>query len=475
MKKNIINKVLSILMDIIFVILVASICQLGVIPNKFLFPIIGVLLVIAIVTTTFAFKQKNKVGKIILAIIILLLSIGSSFGIYYVKTTNNLFTNMAETKEKSIYYVVVKKDSDYSKLKDLNKKDMAVFDNQSKNYKKALAEVSKAIKVNTTSYNDMNKIVKDLLEEEVDCLLINSNNKTLLDENFGLFKDNTKVIQELSITIIKQKEKEYKNKYGPFNILISGIDVNGDINTVARSDVNIIVTVNPNTHEVLLTNIPRDTEVTLHGTTGLTEKLTHSGIYGIDMTRKTIEDFLNIEIPYYVRVNFDALVKVVDTIGGIDIYNDIAFRGATRYFAKGQLHLNGKQALEYARERKKLPGGDWTRGLHQEEVLKAIIHKVSTSPELLANYSNLVNSFDGLVQTNIPEETMKKYVKDQLDTMKTWEVNTIAVGIMDGKIQPTYSAPGINLYVSIPDPKSIKRTTKIIKAVLNDKKYTEIK
>lgn len=462
-------------MDIIFIILLVSICKLGVIPNKYLFVIIGILLVLGLTSTLLSFKLKKVVPKIILSIFILILSVGSCFGIYYVTTTNNLFKNMKESSEKSIYYVVVKKDSNYSNLKDLNNKQMAIFDNQSKNYKKALTEISKTIKVNTTSYNDMNKIVKDLLSGKVDCLLINSNNKDLLDENFSLFKDNTKVIEELSITIIKQKEKEYKNKYGPFNILISGIDTNGSIDKVSRSDVNIIMTVNPNTHEVLLTNIPRDTEVRLHNTTGKTDKLTHAGIYGIDMSRQTLEDFLSTEIPYYVRVNFDSLVKVVDSIGGIDINNDIAFKGYTRYFAKGNLHLNGKQALEYSRERKKMPNGDWTRGLHQEEVIRAIITKVTTSKELLTNYSEIVNSLEELIQTNIPEATIKKYVKDQLNTMSSWEVHSIAVGIIDGKLQETYSMPGVNLYVSIPDKENVKYTSNVINGMLNDKKYTETK
>ncbi len=475
MKKNIINKTLSIIMDIIFIILLGSIVKLGMIPNKYLFIVIIILLLVGIIATILAFKLKSIIFKIILAIFIIILSIGSSLGIYYITTTNHLFTNMSESTEKSIYYVIVKKDSNYSKLKDLNKKNMAVLNNKSKNYDKALTEVSKQIKVKNISYDDMNNMVKDLLSNKVDSLLINSNNKDILDETMSLFKENTKILEEISIDVIKQKEKEYKNKYGPFNILISGIDTNGDINTVARSDVNIIMTVNPNNHEVLLTNIPRDTEVKLHNTTGITDKLTHAGMYGIDMSRQTIEDFLDIEIPYYVRLNFDSLVRVVDAIGGIDINNDMAFKGVTRYFAVGPLHLNGKQALEYSRERKKLEGGDWTRGLHQEEVIRAIITKVTTSKELLTNYSELVEGLKDLFQTNIPEATIKRYIKNQLDTMASWQIDSTAVKIYDGAYQETYSMPGMNLYISKPDPESINTLSKIINSMLNDKKYADLK
>ena len=125
------------------------------------------------------------------------------------------------------------------------------------------------------------------------------------------------------------------------------------------------------------------------------------------MSRQTIEDFLNIDIPYYIRVIFDSVIKLVDTIGGIDIYNDVAFKGGTRYFEQGNIHLNGKQALEYARERKKMPNGDWTRGEHQKVIITAIINKVSSSKELLNNYVDILNNSKDIIQTNIPTDIIK--------------------------------------------------------------------
>ena len=167
--------------------------------------------------------------------------------------------------------------------------------------------LKKNVDIKDKKYINVNDIVNDLSEGKVDSLLINSNNKELLDENVKTFKDNTKVIDKISIDVIKQREKDYKNTYGPFNILISGIDTDGNISKVSRSDVNIVVSVNQNTHKILLTSIQRDMYVQLHGTDGLKDKLTHAGWYGIDMSRTTIEDFLNIEIPYYIRINFDSV------------------------------------------------------------------------------------------------------------------------------------------------------------------------
>ena len=353
---------------------------------------------------------------------------------------------------------------------------MAVFENQSENYDKALDKVKDSIKVKDKKYTNVNTIVKDLLDGNVDSLLINSNNKVLLDENVKSFKDNTKVIAKLSIKLSKQEDKKEDSEKkseevtdnGSFNVLISGIDTYGSINRVSRSDVNIVVTVNPNTHKILLTSIQRDMYVQLHGTTGTRDKLTHAGIYGINMSRQTIEDFLDIDIPYYVRVNFDSVIKLVDTIGGVDIYNDIAFRGS-RYFEQGNIHLNGEQALEYARERKKMPNGDWTRGEHQKVIITAIINKIANSKELLTNYGDILNNSKDLIQTNIPTDVIKKFVKDQIDSMSPWNITSTFVGGAGSDYRETYSMPGMNLYITYPDENSVKDVSKQINDLLEEK------
>ena len=234
------------------------------------------------------------------------------------------------------------------------------------------------------------------------------------------------------------------------------------------------MTVNPKNHEVLLTNIQRDMQVQLHGTTGIKDKLTHAGIYGIDMSRQTIEDFFDTKIPYYIRVNFDSLVKVVDTIDGVDIDNDIAFKGYTRNFEVGKLHLNGKEALEYARERKKMPSGDYTRGLHQEKIIEAIINKVTTSKKILNSYSKFTSVLDEFIQTNIPSSTIKAYVREQIDTMPSWTVISRAVDSSGSALVETYSMPGMNLYVAFPDENSVRTASTIINGMLENKKYDTI-
>ena len=469
--KKIINNIIRVIAFIIHLIFIIYLIKLNILPTLYLSIIIGVILVIDVIS--WILISKGKIKLIIGYVLLLIVSVVSCFGIYYTYTTDNFFSSLKEVKEKQMYYVVVKKDSDYSKLKDLNNKSMAVFENQSENYDKALDKVKDSIKVKDKKYTNVNTIVKDLLDGNIDSLFINSNVKDLLDENVSSFKDNTKVIAKLSINIVKQEnkneEKEYENKNGSFNILISGIDTYGNISNVSRSDVNIIMTVNPNTHKVLLTSVQRDMYVQLHGTTGLKDKLTHAGLYGIDMSRQTIEDFLDVDIPYYIRVNFDSVVKLVDAIGGVDIYNDIAFKRYSLYFPKGNIHLNGKEVKEYSRERMLMPNGDWTRGEHQKTVITAIIKKITNSKELLTNYGDILDSTKDVVQTNIPTDLIKKLVKDQLSTMSPWDVESTYVEGTGLDYRETYTMPGMDLYVTYPDEDSVKSVSKQIKDVLEEK------
>ena len=434
---------------------------------------IGLLLIIGILFILSILKSNKKTLLIISIISSIIISIISFLGLIYLNSTNKLLDNISFIKEKSIYYIIVKKDSDYKKLSDLDNKNLAVIENSSSNYQKALKEINKKININTIKYKNINTIASDLVAGKVDSILLNSNSKRILDDMLKDFKNNTRVVDKVVI-YVKRGKSTVINSNEPFNVLISGIDTAGDINSVSRSDVNIVMTVNSKNHEVLLTNIQRDMQVQLHGTTGIKDKLTHAGIYGIDMSRQTIEDFLDTKIPYYIRVNFDSLVKVVDSIDGVDIDNDVAFKGYTRNFEVGKLHLNGKEALEYARERKKMPSGDYTRGLHQEKIIEAIINKVTTSKKILNNYSKFTSVLDEFIQTNIPSSMIKLYVREQIDTMPKWKVISRAVESNGSALVETYSMPGMNLYVAFPDENSVRTASTIINGMLENKKYDTI-
>ena len=252
---------------------------------------------------------------------------------------------------------------------------------------------------------------------------------------------------------------------GIFNVYISGIDTTGSISNVARSDANILATVNTKTHEVLLTSIPRDYYVTLHSKKAK-DKLTHSGIYGVSETVTTVEDLLDIDINYYVRVNFTTLIKLVDTLGGVSVYSDYNFTTAGYTFSKGYNRLNGKEALAFSRERYSFANGDNQRVKNQQQVIEAIINKVLDSKTILTKHTSILNSMEGSFQTNISQDEVSKLVQDQLNNMSSWKIlNNSLTGT--GSYGPTYSMGSQELYIMLPDSTSVQNAKQQIKSVMD--------
>lgn len=214
----------------------------------------------------------------------------------------------------------------------------------------------------------------------------------------------------------------------PFNVYITGIDqwTKERGLDLERSDVNMIVTVNPVTHKILLTSIPRDAYIVLHRT-GTMDKLTHTGVYGVDETLASVGEWLNLDFEYYVKMNFNACVDIVDAIGGIDVDSPKAFESSEnpKYtYTKGINHLNGKGALYYARERKAFGGEDQLRVRNQLQVMEAVIQKVTTSTTLLTSYGSIMETLGDELETNMPRSDMQKLMKMQLSDMRPWNIQT---------------------------------------------------
>lgn len=231
----------------------------------------------------------------------------------------------------------------------------------------------------------------------------------------------------------------------PFVVYISGRDAGGSL-----SDVNQLAVINPNTHKILLINTPRDYYVQLAGKTGLKDKLTHAGTYGLNTSIQTLENLYDTEINYYLQIRFESLVKLVNTIGGITVRSAYAFDE----FVVGENQLNGDQALRFARNRKSFAGGDRVRGENQQRVISALIDKLA-SPSTLTNYLNILDSMQGTFVTNFGSDNISKFAKRQLDNPVSWTVETYSVD-GTGSYSRTYSYPNQDLYVMIPDESTVK-------------------
>lgn len=253
---------------------------------------------------------------------------------------------------------------------------------------------------------------------------------------------------------------------GTFVVYISGVDTWGSASTKSRSDVNILAVVNTNTKKILLVSTPRDYYVPLSISGGVKDKLTHAGIYGVNTSKETLEMLYAVDIQYYVRLNFTGFVGIIDALGGVDVYSDSAFSvGDDFSYVEGINHMNGIEALAFARERHSFAGGDRTRGTHQMEVIRAVISKCASSA-ILYNYAEVMNSMAGCFVTDMSKEKIASLVKMQLTDMAEWSVTAISVD-GTGASKTTYTVPEKKAYVMIPDETTVQNAKEQIAAVLN--------
>lgn len=477
-KKNkkyvkIITRIIGVLSVIISIIFIGMMFYSNIIPNKFLYPAMIFILIFTLLCTILIFKNK---AKIVLSVILLITSslclLGSN---YFYQTIHFMDVINNQTEETDLYYVVVLKQSKYKNIDDIENQEMGMMESQDDNFNKALERLHVSTK--EKNYQDPLQLANDLLNQKIEVIFVKNIFKDLYDDEVKNFKENTKILYEVSVKTTKENiSKKMDMTKEPFSLYISGIDVYGDMMTKSQSDVNIIMTVNPNTHEILLTSIPRDYYVQLHGTTGRKDKLTHAAYYGINMSVTTLEDLLNTKINHYFRVNFDAVIKVVDAIGGIDVYSDKAFRSTTMssiYINEGWNHLNGKEALAFSRERKSYATGDRHRGENQQNVIKAMVNKVTSSPALLTNYNEIMNILTGSFQTDIETKEMSDLIKFQLDKMPSWNIKTYNLNGTDSE-NLTYSLGSLVRYVMEPDMKTVEQGSKYINGMLEGKTFKEL-
>jgi len=252
----------------------------------------------------------------------------------------------------------------------------------------------------------------------------------------------------------------------PFIFMITGIDVDGTIDEQGRSDVNMVVAVNPNTQQILMPSIPRDYEIYMPDYENAMDKLTHTGFYGVPTTIGAEEQLLDITINYYVKVNFTTVERFIDAVGGVDVESDYEFNPVKMKdwtVQEGMNHMNGKQALAFARERKAFPDGDRQRIKNQQAVFEALIRKATSSRTVILDYNKVLTSLHDYFEMSFSSREIRKLVKFQLAKDPDWHIykNTITGG--DGSL-PTYSAG--YAYVMTQDAESIENAKTLINAVM---------
>ena len=453
---------LFISMLIITSITIGLIYFIDILPFNYFSLLTGLILVIDLIFSVMLFSSKPVVkvfGGLVTTFYILIMILA----IIYELNTIDFLKKIGDKEYITLNYnVVVLKSSSYADLPSIKGEKVGIVNG----YKEEVTnKLDKKVKVKYTSYSNYSELVDRLINKHINVILLEDSQYKILEEEYTGFENKVSVIYKFSVGVKQKAEKEKTDiTKKPFNIFISGIDTYGNINSVSRSDVNMIMSINPTDKKILLTSIPRDYYVKLSGINEY-DKLTHAGMYGIDTSIDTVETLLDTKINYYIKVNFSSLVKVVNTLDGIDVDSKYQFTSQDGYsFKKGINHLNGKKALSFARERKALPDGDRSRGENHQAVLAAIINKAS-SKSILTNYNSLLKSLKPSLVTNLSNKELTSFIKMQIDKDIKWNITYVNLNGSDG-YEYTYSYAKNKLYVMIPDEETVENAKEEIRKIL---------
>lgn len=484
--------ILTILTAVITGYSIYQIIKLGVLPIQLLIPIVAaIILIVLILALLVLVMAKGTFARTLSSIMMVLICGIIGFGGFNIYKTSNMLKNIttSEGKVANIISVVTLKDSNIEDLKGLRDKKVGVLNTLDRvGTDKCLEAIANEnIMVTQTGFDGLIAEVAALYDHSVDAIILNEARRGSIADNeqYSNFDGETKVIYETTYyTDAAQSSAKKVNDVTqqPFTVLISGSDSRNGFAEVGRSDVNMVATVNPNTHTVLLTSIPRDYYVTTECDEGYgcaqgqLDKLTHTGLHGVETTKKTIENLLGIEINYTLRVNFNSVVNLVDALGGIDIevpqgYAVESFWTNPNYGVhEGLNHLNGEGALAFARERYAYTEGDFQRVKNQQTVLMAVANK-ALSPAMIVNYSCLIDALGGALETDLSDEEIQALIHYQIDNGGNW---TFITTTLDGTGSTEFCAElGDNAYVTIPNDASVQFARTQIQEVLEGQQVTQ--
>ena len=415
--ENNIQLIIGIICLIMSVILLVMINNLNILPLKYFLGLSFVVILLNLVSIFCITFYKQKI-RIIGYILIGLILISNCIGYYYIKTTDD-FLNIAfnNINKYTNTFVVLSLNDDTS---------IDTLKNNKLGYYKEIPNVDAAIThldtINTIEYNNINKMFEDLLNNNIKYILLENNLYNLIFElDKTLNKENYKIVYQFDLTF-DEIERQNKENSDTFNIYVGGTDFTNQI-----YDFNTIITVNKKTHQILLTSIPRDYHIKIYGKETL-DNINYHGVFGITTAVGSLEQLFDIKIDYYVKINTNSLVELVDLVDGLEYCSSTSFttthstilnsyddsKGTKLNVIKGCKKYTGIEILTIARERLNIVGSDVQRQKNCQAIMTSLFKKL-VSPANLTNYKNILDSVSNLYSTNISRNMITKFIKDILD------------------------------------------------------------
>lgn len=495
-KQSNIGRVFGVIFSIVMIAatmyLLFNIIKLNVLPTKLLFLITIVFVLLDLIfILLLCFATKGVVSKIICIIFALAVSLGSCLGGYYMSKTGGLLSSMTNVAKhsKNTVSIVVKESSDMKKKTDLAGRSVGTLANiNTTGSKKILKELTNSgISMEQKEFGSMTEMLESFYNGEVDSIVISESSRSQITDidAYKDFDNNTRVVYQTSYKVENTDKANAVSNITttPFNVLISGSDTRGGFDENGRSDVIMVATVNPKTGTILLTSVPRDFYVTTACDAadgcqqGALDKITHTGIHGTNTTKRTVEQLLGIEINYTFKVGFDTVTDIVDAIGGIDVNVEPGYECSNFLHAPGLSvhaginHLNGEQALGYARERYAYSEGDRQRTKNQQQVLMGIVDKI-TSPAIVTNYASIMDSMSDTFSTTMSSQEISDLIKYQLNKNPKWKMEQYMVNGTGDTLM--CAELGNAAYVMVPDQSTVTTAKNKINAVLAGKSADDV-
>ena len=479
--------VITIIVIMLSVVFMGLLAMTKMIPTIYMLIIGIVLAVLAAIIWLLVWHTRYMgrfIGGTIFAVILVAIL---GFGGFYINKTRTAISDISSvTTEVTQMAVYVKSDDAADSVEATKGYNYGILSSLDRENTDGAVEHLKSefgTDVQTTEYAGLTELADGLLNGEVNAMLLNSAYLSVYEDMDGYTDFGTKVKEVGTVDVeteIQAAAEETPvepittaNGGKVYTIYLSGIDTRGEMTAKSRSDVNIIATVNTDTHEILLVSTPRDYYVPLSISGGVPDKLTHAGIYGIDVCMDTLGMLYDIDINYYFRINFGGFVKVIDALGGITVDSDYDFDSKNilgYHFNKGENYVNGEQALVFARERYAFQEGDRQRGRNQMAVIRGVVKK-ALSPEILTSYSSILSSLDGCFGTNITYEEIAQILQQQLSNGGDWTIVSYSVD-GTGATEKPYSMSQ-KAYVMVPDYNTVDKAKSLMEKVRNGEVVTQ--
>lgn len=501
MKENKVYKVIAILLSIVMIVLMAffayQLIKMDILPQNLFIPVILIFVLISLILILWInLMAHGVVSKVFAMIFVLLYTVSMGIGNFYVYKTDGFMQKVTDHKigdVKNTVSIIVMDDSNIKNLSSLKGKKVGRLNNVDKvGTNKLLKSVKKKKGSNyfkTKKFDGALSEVEALYNGEIDAMILNESyrgNVTSVEE-YEHFSTETRVVYSTSYYTTKKNDSLVVSNItkNPFTILISGNDTTGDVSELSRSDVNMLVTINPKTSTILLTSMSRDTYVETvcdaDGDTacpeGQMDKITHTGIYGLNTTRQTVEKFYDLKVNYSFRVNFTSVIDVVDALDGIDLnveegeQCDLFWANMKPGLPVGLHHVDGETALAFARERKAYVDGDYQRVRNQQKVMQAIINRAISSSALV-NYTSFINSLESAFETNMTYDEITDLIKYELQAKPDWKFETYQISGLGDELM--CASLGQAASVQVPDLNTVRIAREKIEAVMNGKSSSTV-